>query len=219
MHTGNHNRHGRHPPVSCRGLYCLPALHGAYLASMSVPVGIGLHRWPLTQAFRGVELTRVPIRHGDHSASGIAPLAIRDGMTGALAIRVLRRSPSLGSMSCRRRRFTRVPREANARRPRGSCDIKQGCPTYAEVRGRTISASKSREVGAPATGVDRLVAPARRKRSQQAPSRGRLFELALPTGDSYWVTSTAKPHGHRLSGDLTGLPITTRCFDDSYGYS
>ena len=147
-------------------------------------VGIGLHRWPLTQAFRGVVLTRVLIRHGDHSASGIAPIAVRGRTAGALAIGELHRSPSPGSASCERRCFTRVPREANARRPRRVLRCKQGCLAHAEMHGRTISASKPREVGATATGVGRLVAPARRKRSQRAPSRGRLFDQVLPTGDS-----------------------------------
>ena len=92
---------------------------------------------------------------------------MQDGTAGILAIRGLRRSPSPEGVSCRRRCLTRVPREANARRPRRVLRYKQGCPARAEVHGRTISASEAGEVSATVTGVGRLVTPALRKRSQR----------------------------------------------------
>ena len=158
--TRNHKGHGRHPPVSCRGFASCQRCTALYLASMSVPVGIGLHRWPLTQACRGVELTRVLIRNGDHSASGIAPLAVQDRMAGVLAIRELPTcARSLAACAVRRRCLTRVPREANA---------SDACGSARSDQDRTHSRTENgRKPKATATGVGRLAAPARRKRSQR----------------------------------------------------
>ena len=67
--------------VSCQRCTAL------YLASMSVPVGNRVASMATDPGLPGRRNDAVLIRDGDHSASGIAPLAVRDGMTGHLAIR------------------------------------------------------------------------------------------------------------------------------------
>jgi hypothetical protein len=94
MHTGNYKGHGRHHSRLVQGFVFLASAARRFIGVDVRAVGIGLHRWPLTQACRGIVLTRVLIRNGDHSANGIAPIAVRDRMTSTLAFRELRRSPS-----------------------------------------------------------------------------------------------------------------------------
>jgi hypothetical protein len=66
----------------------------------------------------GRRMTRVPIRDGDHSASGIAPIAVRDGTAGMLAVLGLRRASSSNIYKCPVTMPTSVPCEANARKPK-----------------------------------------------------------------------------------------------------
>jgi len=109
---------------------------------MLAPLGALTHRRPLTQGLEGRRSDAISIRNEDHSASGIAPLAVRDGMTNVPAFPVMRRSLSTGSVSCRRQCLPRVPREANARRPSGALRYLQGCPARAEVHARTKGRAK-----------------------------------------------------------------------------
>ena len=64
------------------------------------------------------QLTQVLIRDGDHSARGIAPIAVQDGAAGILAVLGLRRASSPDIYKCPVTMPTYVPCEANARRPR-----------------------------------------------------------------------------------------------------
>ena len=112
-------------------------------------------------------MTRVPIRNGDHSASGIAPLAIRDGITGVLAIRgTCAEHRRWTTKTVRMTMRTRVPRKTNARRPRWVLRYEPRRPAHAEVHGRTYWREDPRIVGATTTGVGRMAAPPRDARAR-----------------------------------------------------
>lgn len=83
-------------PVSCIGFAACQRCTAPYLASMKVLVSTannieGDYPSPL-----GRRMTRVLIRDGDNSANGVAPVAVRDGATGDLAVLELRRASPPG---------------------------------------------------------------------------------------------------------------------------
>ena len=74
----NHKGHGRHLARFVQGVLLLAS--AARRFCFGIDVARSTHRRPLTQDLRGVARTRVLIRDGDQSASGIAPLAVKDEM-------------------------------------------------------------------------------------------------------------------------------------------
>jgi len=135
----------------------------------------------------GRRMTRLLIRDGDHSASGIAPIAMRDGTAGALAILGLRRASSPDIHKCPVTMPTCVPCEANVRMPRRVLRIKKHeCPAHADVPGRTIwRADLASWVQPLPVSVDELRLYDASARDGAV--RGRLLTLQmLPTGDSYF---------------------------------
>ena len=168
MHTRIDFGHGRHPPVSCRVLCFLPALHGACLASMSVPVSNQVASMATDPGLPGRLTTRTPSVTGISRRPALRRLQYETGRPVFWLSVTCAAASSLDVQTCPMAMHTRVPREPNVRRPKRVLRLnKQGRPAHAQSARSDYWASGSSVVGAIATGVGRRIAPARRKRSQR----------------------------------------------------
>jgi len=156
----------------------------------------------MTESPAGRRMTRVLIRDRDHSASGIAPVAVRDRMADELANRELHPcAPSRAANAVRRRWGTRVPREANARRPKRAKGCNKGRPTHAECMVGPLRTILAKAEPQPLPGSVDEATTTPRKLSVNGAVFSTAIQPALPIADSYLLTNTTMPCGHRSSGD------------------